>query len=211
MVFRKDSKVDAFQRQISALRQQLGGDPGDFSFEPVDRSRSLEPAEPYLRDLPDLDLIRPVKAITPPEPDIAAEVAPAPAAPAVPAADAHTSIIAHTTTWNGNLESSGSLHIHGRVDGSLTARDDVYIAEEAQIDATITATNVMIAGQVSGSITCMSRFEVLPRGRFAGDVQAPVIVVHEGAMLAADVSMTQPANSRAPLPAPAERLARGGD
>lgn len=210
MVFRKDSKVDAFQRQISALRQQLGGDPGDYPYEPVERPRSPTSDDPYLKDLPDLDLIRSAP-VTPRELEVVPEPAHRPASPAVPAADALTSVIAHTTTWKGNLESSGSLHVHGHVEGSLTARDDVYIAEEAEIDAAITATNVTIAGQVRGSIRCMSRFEVLPRGRFFGDVQAPVIVVHDGAVLAADVSMAQPGDSRAPLHTPAERLARGGD
>jgi cytoskeletal protein CcmA (bactofilin family) len=211
MVFRRDSKVDAFQRQISALRQQLGGDTGEFPFEPVNRPPARDLDEPFLRNLPDLDMIRPSGAVTLREPDIVPDAAPPLAAPAIRAADAHTSVIAHTTTWNGNLESSGSLHVHGRVEGSVTARDDVHIAEEAQIDASIFATNVTIAGQVRGSIQCLSRFEVLPRGRFTGDVQAPIIVIHEGAVMAADVSMAQPGDSRAQLPAPSERLARGGD
>ena len=44
MVFRKESKVDAFQRQISALRQQLGdshetADDEDFDDSPAPRVR----------------------------------------------------------------------------------------------------------------------------------------------------------------------------
>jgi len=58
----------------------------------------------------------------------------------------HTSVIAHSTTWSGDLESSGSLHVHGRVEGSLTARDTIFIAEEADVDAIIRAANVTIAG-----------------------------------------------------------------
>ncbi|MDQ3410909.1 MAG: polymer-forming cytoskeletal protein, partial [Chloroflexota bacterium] len=102
---------------------------------------------------------------------------------ATPEVDGQTSVVAHDTTWNGDLQSSGSLHIHGVVDGSLTAREDVYIAEEADVTATITAANVIIAGLVRGTIRCGSRFEVLPRGRVLADVQAPTLVVHEGASM----------------------------
>jgi cytoskeletal protein CcmA (bactofilin family) len=123
----------------------------------------------------------------------------------------HTSVIAHTTTWSGNLESSGSLHVHGRVDGSLTARDDIFIAEEAEIDAVITASSVTVAGSVRGSIRCAERFEVLPRGRVVGDVCAPLIVVHEGAMIAGDVAMSKSGESQSSPPhAPAPRTVRSG-
>jgi cytoskeletal protein CcmA (bactofilin family) len=132
--------------------------------------------------------------------------------PDIPAIDAQTSVIAHATSWNGTFDSSGSLHIHGKVEGALTARDDVFIAEEAEVDAVITATNVIVAGNVRGTIRCADRFEVLPRGRIIGDINAPVMVVHEGALIAGEVSMS---SSGASLPSSSPplsaRAARGGD
>ena len=47
MVFRKDSKIDAFQRQISALRQQLGTVP-----EELEEDEQYEPAESEFLDEP---------------------------------------------------------------------------------------------------------------------------------------------------------------
>ncbi len=214
MVFRRDSKVDAFQRQISALRHQLGGENDDFSVSSHESS-SLIPAERTFRDeLPDLDF-----ATSDPEYPASYDrldqsiAQSAPSVPhAVPAVDTFTSVIAHTTSWSGNLESSGSLHIHGRVEGALTARDEVFIAEEAEVDANVTAANVTVAGHVRGSIRCSERFEVLPRGKVAGDVNAPVIVVHDGALLAGEVSMTSAADSRSSTSATvAMRAAQGGD
>ena len=78
---------------------------------------------------------------------------PDPAPPPIPAIDMQTSVIAHSTAWSGDLESSGSLHIHGRVEGSLTARDTIFIAEEADVDAVIRAANVTVAGNVRGSVS----------------------------------------------------------
>lgn len=210
MVFRRDSKVDAFQRQISALRHQLGGEGESFAAEETD----LSPSNFGRVALPDLDLIRGETSYSfiddYPEPP--SGVPDLPVAPDVPAIDAQTSIIAHGTAWNGNLESAGSLHVHGRVDGALTARQDVFIAEEAEVDATLTAANITVAGVVRGAIYCTGRFELLPRGRVSGDIHAPTIVIHDGALMAGEIFMVAKSSASAAAPAaPAMRAARGGD
>ena len=211
MVVRKDSKVDAFQRQISALRHQLGGDPHDLALPATDRRHTARDDPPYRSDFAVLDDIESKSArSTHQDLEPAPVAAPGLSLPAVPATDSLTSVIAHTTTWNGSLESSGSLHVHGRVEGSLTAQDDVYVAEEAEVDATITAAHVTIAGNVRGTIHCAERFEVLPHGRVAGDVNAPVIVIHEGATLVGEISMAPTGESRRTMASP-PRVARGGD
>jgi cytoskeletal protein CcmA (bactofilin family) len=212
VVFRRDSKVDAFQRQISALRHQLGGEPGDIASAERDRLPARFGEGQYRADLPDLDLIRSETSYpSSRERDESAEFEPYQSS-AVPAMDAQTSVIAHSTTWHGNLESTGSLHVHGRVEGSLTARVDIFIAEEADVDAVIHAANVTVAGNVRGSIQCSDRFEVLPRGRVAGDVRAPVIVVHEGATIAGEIAMSQVGDAKAQSSSSiGVRAARGGD
>lgn len=205
MVFRKDTKVDAFQRQISALRQQLGpdGEPAALAPAPrhaeserggydgyASREARLAPAPTY--PAPVEDDFGPLESEDP--------------IPFPSPLDSHTSVVAHDTTWKGDLQSDGSVHVHGRVEGSLTARADIFVAEEATVEATITAENVSVAGNVRGTIRCSGRFEVLPQGRVSGEVFAPVLVVHEGATVNASVSMTAaeaPATIR-------RRLARSG-
>jgi cytoskeletal protein CcmA (bactofilin family) len=205
VVFRKDTKVDAFQRQISALRQQLGPDADPAALAPAtrqpeperggydgygSREARLAPAPAY--PAPVEDDFGPIDADDP--------------IPFPPTLDARTSVVAHDTTWKGDLQSDGSVHVHGKVEGSLTARADVFVAEEATVEATIAAENVSVAGNVRGTIRCSGRFEVLPQGRVSGEVFAPVLVVHEGATVNASVSMTAaeaPASIR-------RRLARSG-
>lgn len=206
MVFRRDSKVDAFQRQLSALRHQLGNDPAELPASVPDQDLGL-PANS--RPLPDLDFFSESTYTLRDELDIV----PAPVAEPqaarqspVPALDTETSVIAHGTAWSGNLESSGSLHVHGRADGTLTARNSIYIAEDAEVDATLQAAHVVVAGLVRGAVRCLDRFEVLPRGRVSGDVHAPRVVIHDGAVVAGRVAMgEEPATNVAPV-----RAARGG-
>jgi cytoskeletal protein CcmA (bactofilin family) len=212
VVFRRDSKVDAFQRQLSALRHQLGGEADD----PDERHAARLPA------VDDDDLPFPFEAaasaastrgsfLIPREPVMPAAPDPVdPAALAIPALDERTSVLSHTTAWKGDLDSTGSLHVHGRVDGSLTARDAIYIAEEAVVDADVRAATVTIAGSVRGSVLCTDRFEVLPRGRVAGEIRAPVVVIHEGALLTGDIAMTSAGDTGRAM-RPVARAAQSGD
>jgi cytoskeletal protein CcmA (bactofilin family) len=205
MVFRRDSKVDAFQRQLSALRNQLGNEPAELPAAVPDRDE--EPSSSS-RTLPDLDFFSESTYPLRDELDVAplpvVETQSAPQSP-VPALDTDTSVIAHGTTWSGNLESTGSLHVHGRADGTLTARNSIYIAEDAEVDATLQAAHVVVAGLVRGSIRCLERFEVRPRGKVSGEVHAPRVVVHEGAVVTGRVSMSEDTAHLAPV-----RVARGG-
>jgi cytoskeletal protein CcmA (bactofilin family) len=197
VVFRKETKVDTFQRQISALRQQLGAEGERDDETPVpapgrpegDRGRSYEalaPVREFHRASAPSTFGAPVA-----EDFGMGDLEPAPYAP--PALDQQTSVVAHDTSWTGDLQTNGSLHLHGKVDGSVTARHDVFVAEEAEVDAAISAENVSIAGLVRGTIRCGNRFEVLPQGRVHGEVFAPVLVVHEGATIDGAFTMTGPA------------------
>lgn len=229
MVFRRDTKVDAFQRQISALRQQLGtSDEADQPLddrsydasavdEPTESADSTERAysptsaasTPRQRDTYSFDM-----------PDAAsrenAVVATAPEMPAlpIPIGDGTTSVVADDTVWNGDLQSNGSIHIHGRAMGTISTKQDVFVADGAEVEALINANSVLVAGVVRGTIRCITRFEALPQGRIASDIFAPTVVVHEGAIITGQFRMDA-VTDEAPVakPAPAlvqRRAARGG-
>lgn len=210
MVFRRDSKTDSFQRQMSALRQQIGGDEEAESRNqsrersyPSDRaaaSESTSGAYGFGNFATSVSESAGDQQMTPVAPEL----------PAIPTVDAQTTVIAHDTTWKGEIQSNGSVHVHGRLEGAIHAQNDIYIAEDADVDATVTATNVVIGGLVKGTIRCESRFEVLPSGRVSGDIQAPTLVVHEGATLTGQVRMgTQETAEAKPTPVVQRRAARG--
>jgi cytoskeletal protein CcmA (bactofilin family) len=203
MVFRKESKVDSFQRQMSALRQQLGNE-GTQDAEPY-QDQDATPADAGGFNFGDFG-----GAGAPATNDLATE-AEAPVVPAVPVVTDQTSVVAHDTTWKGEFDSEGSVHIHGRVEGAVRAKQDVFIAEEADVDAAVTATNVIVAGLAKGTIRCSSRFEVLPQGRVSGDFHAPTLVVHEGAFVTGQFRMgasEQPSETK-PTSVVQRRAARG--
>jgi len=191
VVFRRDNKVDSFQRQMSALRTQLGN-PNE--------------SEDALADIPDMDDDEYNAAGYRPQasgldqdsgaysfgsyPAESGQPQPAagyddeqPEIPSLPVADASVSVVARDTTWKGEIDAENSLQVFGRFEGTITAHEDVWIAEGADVNATITAQRVIVGGIVAGTITAAARFEALPKGQINADVTAPVSVVHEGATI----------------------------
>ncbi len=192
MVFRRDNKVDSFQRQMSALRNQLGnaGDELDDVQDEMPELNDDQFASDNLyrnqANLTDQDAGAYSFGTYPAQPG---QLSPAladdgaPAIPEIPAADGQISVVARDTTWKGDIESEHSIHVYGKVEGTLTAREDVWVADGAEVNATITAQRILIAGVVGGSIIASSRFEALPTGQIAADVSSPISVVHEGASI----------------------------
>ncbi|HEX5164261.1 MAG TPA: polymer-forming cytoskeletal protein [Thermomicrobiales bacterium] len=173
MVFRKESRADSFQRQISALRQQLGTDQEDDEF--------FDDAEPMPDAPAPVDEGTPVAARPPSSPS------PRPSQPRV--ADASTGVIAADSVWSGTLRAQGSLQIFGEVEGELAANNEIFVAEGARVNARIAAQVIIVAGTVDGTLECSGRLEVLPSGRVSGEVFAPTLVVHEGATVDGDLKM----------------------
>lgn len=194
MVFRRDNKVDQFQRQMNALRHQVGGEAGaeqdavnqdvpdladerfpdaDFDDRGQDAGGYSFGSYPAAPQAPDDDIDDSALAV-----------------PEMPGVDSQISVVAQGALWKGEVEADGSVHVFGRVEGSLTAKEDVWIAEGADVQANVTARQVIVAGRVNGEVRALGRFEALPQGVIEADVQAPSFVVHEGATINGKLTMS---------------------
>lgn len=193
MVFRRDNKVDAFQRQMNALRNQIGEteDGGELDDDvidvQVDRTQGGAMSQnPF--DRPDASGYSfgnfPGQQV---QQDYAEQAAPS----EVAAVDSQVSVVAQGTIFKGEIQSDGNIQIFGRAEGTLTAKEDIWVAEGADVEATLTARRVIVAGRVSGQVKANNRFEALPQGVIEADVTAPSFVVHEGATINGNLSMQQ--------------------
>jgi cytoskeletal protein CcmA (bactofilin family) len=93
------------------------------------------------------------------------------------------SLIARNATWDGQLYAEGDIRIEGALQGSIEAQATIFIAQDARVNATIRARNIVIAGEFDGQIDCEDKLEVLPTGSIAGQVSASKLVIHEGAFV----------------------------
>jgi len=211
VVFRRESRNDAFQRQISELRRQLGTGPesGDDQLDPG----AYDDSEYYADDNSyeeELAAERPAARQPTPRRDASAYAYSdypmnttsdsyiprfdEPAEPTIPdlpflgATD--TSVIAQDTFFRGEVDSNGSVHVQGHVEGAITAREGIYVADGAEVEATLSARTIIVSGKVTGTVQASTRLEVLPEGHVSGSVVSPTLVVHNGAHLDGTVRMT---------------------
>jgi len=219
-MFRRESKPDTFDRQMDALRGQLGeetpyeDEPAEERLPQTDELTAPPTTQPEQERPRDYGFGQASVApsATPYRSQMMAEPE-APAVPSIPDVDVKTTVIAHDTQWKGDITSEGSVHIHGRFEGSVRAKVAIFVAEGAEVDAALASDSIVVGGMSKGSIRAQTRFEVLPSGRVAGDIVSPTLVVHEGAVMAGQLRMSPgeaaPEAVPAPTPVVQRRAARG--
>jgi cytoskeletal protein CcmA (bactofilin family) len=119
-------------------------------------------------------------------------VRPAPA----PSADARAYLDSGSKI-SGKLSFDGPTRIDGQVDGEITGKDSLTIGESAVVTAQIRAAAIIVAGKVSGDIIASQRIEIRPSAKVIGNLTAPILVVHEGALFEGHCSMQPEASQSA--------------
>ncbi|RIK42152.1 MAG: polymer-forming cytoskeletal protein [Chloroflexi bacterium] len=172
-LIRKDNRMDSFQRQVSALRQQLSSDAED------DVIDDAEPM-PLVPDTVRQQAPTPISMLGHVSPEAHTQWL---------GGDPEVGVIATGSHWNGTMRSDGSLRIHGHAEGELYAARSIFVAEGAVVSARISSNHIVIAGAVDGTVDCTGRLEILPTGRVSGDVSAPTLIVHDGATMTGQLKM----------------------
>ncbi|MBU1366640.1 MAG: polymer-forming cytoskeletal protein [bacterium] len=87
-------------------------------------------------------------------------------------------------TGNLKFNSPVNLKISGKFEGELETEGTLIIGEEADVKAKIIkGENITVLGTVKGDIVCSKRLQIFAPAKVTGNIQAPILVVNEGAML----------------------------
>lgn len=100
-----------------------------------------------------------------------------------------TTIIAEGVRVEGNFVGEGSMAIDGIVQGTISTAHNITIGKTAQIEASIKAGSIIVAGHVKGNVMAKDRLELAPSSRIDGDVTTKILIVAEGAILNGKCSM----------------------
>ncbi len=118
--------------------------------------------------------------------------------------------IGKSITIKGDLTGNEDLVIDGNIEGRIDLpNNQLTIGPEGKIKADIHAKSAVVVGHVSGNVSATERIEVQESGIVDGDVQAPRLVIQEGAVLNGAVEMSD-AKRQAPAE-PVKKVAAGGD
>jgi cytoskeletal protein CcmA (bactofilin family) len=103
----------------------------------------------------------------------------------------------------GDLSGNEDLVIEGKVEGKVDLPNNrLTIGAGGQVQAQVHAKTVVVVGRVAGNVSAGERLEIQATGIVEGDVEAPRLVVAEGAVLNGSVKMSAKGAAAQPRPAP---------
>ncbi|MCD6419963.1 MAG: polymer-forming cytoskeletal protein, partial [Synergistetes bacterium] len=79
--------------------------------------------------------------------------------------DGMETVIGNNTIIKGEIDSTGTVRIDGRVEGKIKTDGDVIIGGDGEVKADIFSKNVVIGGKVEGNIEAKDRLEVSSTGK----------------------------------------------
>ncbi|MGB9641083.1 MAG: bactofilin family protein [Anaerolineales bacterium] len=101
------------------------------------------------------------------------------------------SVLGPGITWKGNLSGSGGIRVEGALEGEITLRGILVIAETGRVTCeNLRANTIIIAGMVKGNITA-EKVEIRASGKVWGDVVTAAFATEEGAFLRGQIRMEE--------------------
>lgn len=91
-------------------------------------------------------------------------------------------IIGEYTSFNGNIDSEGSVKILGKVEGDIKSSGEVYIEPISSINGNIYGSNVYVGGTINGNIFSKGLLHLMAQSKLSGDIEVNSIVTDEGAI-----------------------------
>lgn len=126
--------------------------------------------------------------------------------------EASVTIIGESVQVRGNLSGDEDLHVLGRVEGSLQLERTLVVAESGVVKAEVSVRNAIVSGVVVGNIHASESVEITRQGRMVGDINAPRVIIVDGASFRGNVDMgdienmpARPPRKERPEPAPVAR------
>lgn len=97
-------------------------------------------------------------------------------------------IIGPGTEMEGNIRTTESLRVDGKIKGGIHA-ESVMIGENGVVLGDISAARVSIAGKVKGNVSAAQVLELMPTGHVLGDIRSHKLIIADGATFEGNCQM----------------------
>jgi cytoskeletal protein CcmA (bactofilin family) len=104
-------------------------------------------------------------------------------------------LIGGCTICEGKIISEASLRIEGQMNGEIECEGDITIGENAVVQSSIHARDVILAGKVSGNIHTKGKLTVMSTGVLIGNIDVRSFVIQEGGIFQGSSMMNLTAQS----------------
>jgi cytoskeletal protein CcmA (bactofilin family) len=110
-----------------------------------------------------------------------------------------TAFLDEESEIEGKYTCAGTVVFDAKFHGEITSKDTLIIGERGVVHANVQAVNLVVRGELVGDVTASARVELKSTARITGNIEAPVIVMEEGAMHDGHCRMAKAAAVPAPL------------
>ncbi|MEX2282935.1 MAG: polymer-forming cytoskeletal protein [Gemmatimonadota bacterium] len=108
--------------------------------------------------------------------------------------------IGRSITIKGEVKGDEDLLIQGRIDGSVTLKEyAVTVGPEGEVKADIGARVITVEGKVEGNLTAQEQVTLRNSARVQGNINAPRVVLEDGARFRGGVDMGEIAGGVTPV------------
>ena len=101
-----------------------------------------------------------------------------------------TTVISGSSNFQGNIETEGTLIVHGSLTGMIRC-DSLEILQEGDVDANVEAENVSVAGKFQGEMICNGRLNILSTGTVMGEIAYGRLSIESGGKLAGNLTRSK--------------------
>jgi cytoskeletal protein CcmA (bactofilin family) len=90
-------------------------------------------------------------------------------------------LIGKGTVFQGTLKAEGTLRIDGKLEGEVESLGNVVVGEAGFLQASIKASNLLVAGAIKGDVFISGKVELASSGRIDGNITAASLIIDDGA------------------------------
>lgn len=101
----------------------------------------------------------------------------------------NSAAIGRTTHVVGRLTGDGDLVVEGRIEGEVSLRGHLSVAEGGVVAAPVQATDLTVEGAVDGDVDVSGAVVLRPTGTVRGSIRAQRVSLEEGARFTGRIEM----------------------
>jgi cytoskeletal protein CcmA (bactofilin family) len=99
--------------------------------------------------------------------------------------------VGRAMTITGDVVAEQDLEIQGTIEGAVRLRNhQVIVGNEGHVKASVEANVVVVYGKITGNVIASDLVEVEKGGIVGGDIKAPRVIMHDGAIVVGGLDMS---------------------
>ena len=109
-------------------------------------------------------------------------------------------VLGQSLVIRGDLKADGGFRIDGCIEGNVESKAAIVVGESGVVRGDLRGTDIVVAGQITGKVSCVGHLEILAKGRVEGDIDAKSVRIETGGVFRGTSHMGESAKARTMTP-----------